>query len=161
ASVVSLFPNLTLNNTLTFGTRADVTVGASPTSVATGDFDQDTNLDLAVSSSVADGAGNFKFSVLPGLGNDNFGAVRDFIVGTAAAGTQLLIFQNNDSATFTGLPPIAVPANSLGLTLADLNGDNLPEILLTQNVGNSTTGTSGTLTVLQNASIVGSTTFTT
>ena len=66
------------NGTGAFGTATNFAVGISPRSVAVGDFNDDTVLDLAVANSVSDNV-----SILLGNGTGSFGTpATNFAVGT-------------------------------------------------------------------------------
>src|SRR6185369_16139456 len=62
--------------TITFGTKTDFGTGASPLSVAVGDFNGDGKLDLAVANFDA-----ASVSILLGTGTGSFGAKTDFGAG--------------------------------------------------------------------------------
>ena len=160
--------------------------GVIPQTIATGFLDADFKPDLVAAGTQGLG---YVLNNSSGTGNFNFGAVQvlsalrfsDVAVGTlqagsfsfqediaalAPAGNQLLIFQNANNPTvgtaaFTALAPIKAGPNPSSLVIAPLglNGSGPNDILITDNQPN-TFGSSGELTVLQNNSVVGTTTFT-
>ena len=88
----------------TFGTRADMVTGGSPSSVAIADLNADGRPDLAMVIEGSDAV-----SVLLGNGDGKFGAKTDF-----------------DARAF-GYPPTTV-------VIGDLNGDERPDLVVVSNV---------------------------
>ena len=60
AASFSLFRNIGSSGVLAFAPKVDFTTGASPRSIATGDFDADGNIDLVVSNAAAASVSLFK-----------------------------------------------------------------------------------------------------
>lgn len=114
-------------------------VGDNPTSIASGDFNNDGNLDIAVENN---DSGNV--SVLLGNGDGTFGTVRTFVTGSSprsvavadlnedgfadlvvanyGGGTVVALFGNGDG-TFSLPQTIATCANPHSVAVGDLNGD--------------------------------------
>jgi len=135
-----------------FGAPADFAVGGTPSSVATGDFNGDGKLDLAVANSLVG-----TVSVLLGDGAGAFAAAPDLVIdGRPAAvvagdfngdgkadlavmvNSSLINAANVTVLSGTGTGTFASPttivldrfngANLTGLTLADFNADGRPDL---------------------------------
>jgi hypothetical protein len=124
--------------------------------IAVADFNGDGKLDLVGTSdkgnslsgnltlALGNGDGTFRAPVNLGIANASFvGAADingdgrpDLVVGYSIPGTPsipaLVVLLGNGDGTFTPLPPITYPANNgfLSITIADLNGDGKPEVIV-------------------------------
>jgi hypothetical protein len=113
---VTAFQNQSAAGNLIFGAGQDFAAGTGPSSLASGDFDQDGKIDLIVGDTTADSTSNYDLTILPGLGTGNF------------FGTAQTLAIGNSSAT-TGIAPVS-------LATAFFDGDNTPDLVVGSNVAN-------------------------
>jgi hypothetical protein len=137
----------------TFANAVNYTTGTGPSSVATGDFNNDGNVDYVTSNDASD-----NISVRLGNGDGTFGsrvnyttnnrpwgvAVGDVdndgdadVVVAHYGGTTVSVFKNNGSGTFVPKVDYTAGSNPAGIALADFNGDSHLDIVTT-NTGAST-----------------------
>lgn len=134
--------------------------GTSPAFAATGDFNRDGNLDVAVTLSSSD-----KVSVWLGNGNGSLQEPRsDFLVGPSPLGIAVadlnedgkldLVTANNQGASITVLigtgltgsgafmsrVPYDAGANPTSVAVADLNTDTYPDVVVTNAGGGNNIG---------------------
>jgi Flp pilus assembly secretin CpaC len=143
----------TFNGTFTEISGSPIATGVNPVAFAAGDLNADSFADLAIVNQSAntitvllnDGTGVFTAAVgspLPTASAPAGVAIADF----TNDGLGDLAFTNNGSATlgiFAGLGSgefspgieLSVPPGPLALTTADLNGDGLPDAVLTAHSG--------------------------
>jgi hypothetical protein len=142
--VESLEPRLLLSG-VSFSIN-NIAAGASPFSVATGDFNGDTKTDLVVANN-----GSNTVSIFPGNGDGSFGAKTDLNMGKSPAGVaaadlngdgklDLVVTHTPFGGTFTvafgngdgsfGTPTTYTPDCSypVSICITDFNGDQKPDI---------------------------------
>jgi hypothetical protein len=141
----------------------------SPTGLAIGDLNGDIKPDLAVSGSngvvvllnTTAAPGLPTFSALAArltstpttsvaIGKVDTNASNDVVATSDVAGGELLVFQNNGAATPTFSAPstfTSVGQAPRSVTLADLNGDGLDDVMVANDVA------PGTVTVLTNTTV--------
>lgn len=133
-----------------------------PSALATGDFNRDGNLDLAVNLLTNGGVG-----IMLGDGVGNFGAPTLFLTGSTPAdvvavdmdrdGTLDLVVTNQNSNTvsvlkgngagsFAAAVNVAAPSSPQDLATGDLNRDGIPDIVLLNVSANQVSVYFGTLT---------------
>jgi hypothetical protein len=95
-------------------TPADCMTGSTPKGIATGDFNGDGLLDIAVTNSARNSNGQYTVSVFLGNGDGTFQPKVDFPTGTAPWGIAVGKFQGN------GISDIAVTNSSDGTVTAIL-----------------------------------------
>ncbi len=133
----------------TFPQRADYTVDGPPTAVVAGNFDGNGRADLAVATS-----GTSQIEVLPNNGNGTFGsdietgipadatdmAVADFggnnndDLAVVENGRVLILMGNDGDGTFdnaSGGPYGVGGTGPYSIRTADLNGDGMPDLVVT------------------------------
>ena len=143
--VESLEPRLLLSQGFSFNI-SNIATGASPFSVAAGDFNGDGKTDLVTAN---DGSNTVSF--LPGNGDGTFGAKTDLSMGNTPAGVaasdlngdgklDLVVSHFPFGASFTvafgngngtfGAPTTYMPDSSypVDIVITDFNGDNKPDI---------------------------------
>ena len=122
---VSIYKNTSTTGTINFATKIDLTTGTSPRSVAFGDIDGDGKLDLVI---------------------------------TNYSSTSFSVFRNTSPGTITFAAKVDVSTgasiNPSGLALGDLDADDKPEVIVTNDAG-------VTVSVFKNNSTPGSVTFAT
>jgi hypothetical protein len=142
----------------TFQTAVNYDGGLFPIAVSTGDFDADGKLDLAVAN---DGYPSGTVSVLLGVGNGAFAAPIPYAVGPAypfsvavadlngdgrldlavVTGTDnqapgsVAVLMGNGDGTFQPPAIYGVGAGPTSLAVGDLNGDHMPDIVVTDAAG--------------------------
>jgi uncharacterized protein (TIGR03437 family) len=142
------------NGAGSFGSPARFTAGPRPRYIATGDFNRDNKVDLAVANV---GFGFNKISILLGNGTGGFNAPTDFAVGSSPIGLVVRDFNkdsfldiavaNTDSHNVSILkgdgqgsfgPAVNFPANTFPLSIAsgDFDGDGKIDLA----VGANSTG---------------------
>jgi hypothetical protein len=83
AGTVTVFVNQnTAPGSLAFDSGTSYSVGSTPSGIVAGLFNDDTNVDLAVSNAGADGSNNYTANIITGKGDGTFNATTSFIVGT-------------------------------------------------------------------------------
>jgi hypothetical protein len=155
-----------------FGVGNTMTGIISPTSIATGLLNNDVYPDLVVGGGVQGGnsaglgilfnttpiAHTLSFSNLNGLTTSPTSSVvvgvidatghQDIAATTQGSSSQVLLFKNDGLGNFTQAPSINLNAPATGITLQDINGDKLNDIL----VANNTSTAPGSVQVLLNTS---------
>lgn len=114
-----------------------------------GDFDQDSNLDVAINSNggnctfaihFGDGAGNFPAADAVSFGGllnlqvetGDIDADGDLDILTSGYGYGLRVFTNNGNRSFTPAPDTLYPADRF-LLAEDFNGDNAADLIISDN----------------------------
>ena len=134
---------------LNFSPQTTFTVGSSPLSVAVGDFNGDSNPDLATAN-----YGNNNVSVLLGNGSGGFGSQTTFAVGSSPVSVavgdfngdgnpdlatanfdsnNVSVLLGNGSGGFGSQTTFAVGGQPYSVAVGDLNGDSKPD-LATENL---------------------------
>ena len=153
------------NGNGTFAAKVDYSVGNSPVSVTTGDFNGDGKLDLAVANSY-DATGGNTVSVLLGNGNGTFAAKVDYATGhfpysvtvgdfngdgkmdlavANRTSNTVSILIGNGNGTFATKVDYGTGTNPASVTTGDFNGDGVLDLAAV----NSYNGTGGnTVSVL-------------
>ena len=129
--------------------------GLQPLSIATGDFNADTNLDVVTANQDSDNV-----SILLGNGNGNFGAATNFNTGS---GPQHVVVEDFDNDFILDLAVVNINSDDLSILLGngdgtfgastnftinggnapvyvetgDFNGDPNPDLAIAQSIGNS------------------------
>ena len=145
----------------TFGTKTDFSAGSYPNGIASGDFNGDTKLDVAVANTVA--APDGKVTVLLGKGNGAFEAPVSYAVGGSPSAVEVLdlngdgkpdlAVQNDEKAVSTLLgkgdgtfnPAVhygAIDGATTWMTQGDWNGDGKRDVVVSAYfpVGNGSLG---------------------
>ncbi|MCH8012064.1 MAG: VCBS repeat-containing protein [Candidatus Marinimicrobia bacterium] len=122
-----------------FAVAEDVGVGSTPTSVTSGDFDGDSDLDLAVTNGnsntvsilINDGSGNFTQTTTLGVGGyprsvsagdfDGDGDM-DLAVANESSNT-ISILKNDGNANFTQSSTLGVGSGPFRVSIGDYDGD--------------------------------------
>jgi Bacterial Ig-like domain (group 3)/FG-GAP-like repeat/FG-GAP repeat len=144
----------------TFQPQVTYDVGANPTGVAIGDFNLDGLQDLAVSNTgggtasilLGNGDGTFQPQQLVSLPNSSApywlaaGDLRrdgrsDLVVPDSASSNVYVLLSNGD-ATFQPAVAYALPAAPFGVSLADINGDSVLDLVVAD------TGADGLISIL-------------
>ncbi len=164
--------------TLSFAAQQTFAVGASPISVAVGDFNGDGKPDLVVANhgsntvsvltdTTAAGAttasfapqqtfnvGSLPYSVA--VGDFNGDGKPDLVVANEGVGTVSVLMDKTAAGattlSFAAQQTFAVGANPFSVAVADFDGDGRPDIVAANNA------TSGTISVLLDTTAAGSTT---
>ena len=137
-----------------FGTATDYTVGTTPYSVASGDFNSDGKIDMVVANYDSNSV-----SLLLGNGSGGFGAATNFSVGTQpdflvvadfnqdgrpdvatsnySGGSGVSVLLGNGAGGFAAATSFVTGANPLSLAVGDLNGDSRPDLVTANNSSNN------------------------
>ena len=157
------------NGDSSFGAATNFAAQGGPVSVAMGDLNGDSKLDLAVVNH-----SSHSVSILLGVGDGSFSAATNYAVGThplsiamgdlngdgkadLAVANQdsnnVSILINNGSGSFSTAPNLAVGTNPRSIAMGDLNGDGKPDLAVantgSHNISillNSGSGSFGTAT---------------
>jgi len=134
----AFFTVIDKSGTVAFGSASSVPVGSYPNSVAAGDFNGDSKLDLAVANwdsntvsiLLGDGTGNFTLASSPPVGSYPDGvAVGDFngdgkldlaVVNEASNTVSILLGDGTGNFTLASLP---TGSNQYSVAVGDFNGD--------------------------------------
>ena len=139
---------LTGSTGVTFAGPTNLTVGDSPQGVATADFNQDGDLDLAVSNQTVGTGTSQTVSILTGTGAGAGFALSSTLAGGARAvatgdfnkdgdpdlavggntTNNLSIFVGGAGAAFGSAQTFAMGGDVLSLAVADFNADTLPDV---------------------------------
>jgi FG-GAP-like repeat/Divergent InlB B-repeat domain/FG-GAP repeat len=148
-------PAGTMAQTVSFGSGTTYPVGTAPFGIATGDFNRDGLLDLAVANSgsatisilLGNGDGTFQPAVNTSAGQAPWALIAadlngDGLLDLAVAdetGSALVLLGKGDG---TFRPPIAIAldASPRSIAMADLNGDGKPDLAVGQFDVNTTSG---------------------
>ncbi len=167
AARISVYRNISSGSSISFAPSLSFTVGTNPTSVVAGDFDSDGLLDIAVLN-----YGSQSISLLRNIstiGAVSFSPKTDISLGGATPGylssgdvngdgkpdlvyvdqtnNAVCVLRNNTqvagSINFNVKAPYTVGSNANGVTIADINGDSKPELIVAN-------GSSASLSLLRN-----------
>ena len=167
-NTVSLFINSATTLAVpAFGAHTEISTGTNPHDVAVDDFDNDGNLDIAVSNT-----GAASVSVFRNLGNGTFASKVDVMAGSGAqalavgdvdgdgradivvanktAGSISVLLNTTTGSTisFATTSDFTVGTSPAGITIGDLNNDGRGEIVVTNSGSN-------TMSIFANKSIPG------
>ncbi len=122
---------------MAFGDGISTATGNSPTAVVVGDFNGDGKLDVATANSFDD-----TVTVLFGTGDGNF------LQYCSNQVTQPCSTDNDCQGGTCNVPSVTIPTGSepIGLAVADLNGDKVLDLVVTNSSGGASA--TGTISVL-------------
>jgi hypothetical protein len=169
SNTVSIYRNTGSGNSLSFATKVDFTTGLAPRSVATGDFDNDGKIDIAVSNELSNTISVFRNTSTSGLvnfagkvdyntngnpygvavGDMNLDGLSDVVVVNNSS-NNFSVFRNTSatpgSVSFAAKVDVGCADTPYNPFICDLNGDSKPDVgIASMNVSvhqNNSTGAS-------------------
>ena len=183
SSTVSIYRNTSTPGTISFATRVELATGNAPWSVVIGDLDGDGKPDLAVSNFSSNTVSVFKNTGT--TGTISFAAKTDLVTGLAphsvaigdldgdnkpdlavtnTLSNSVSLFRNQSSsgtiAFATKTDITAGTDEPFGIVIGDLDGDNKPDLAITNDNFNLTTQATVSMSVWKNMSSPGNFFFT-
>jgi hypothetical protein len=143
------------NGNGTFGPQSNITIYYLPEALAVGDMNNDGVPDLVVVSS-DQYQSTYNLHVAPGKGNGTFGSVvttaltfpyvnsialahingdynMDVVINSCCGGTSTWLALGSGNGSFPTVGSLTLGASATSVTVADLNGDGYPDLLLNSN----------------------------
>jgi len=176
SNTISVFRNTSVSGTLGLAAKIDFTTGDSPERVATGDFDGDGKSDMAVANGLSGTVSVFRN--ISTAGTISFAAKTDYATGfnsrgvgvgdfdgdgkpdivVANTGVSTISFLRNTSTagaiSFAAQVDYATGFAPHAIAIADLDGDNRPDVAVANLASN-------TVSIFRNTSTSGAISFTT
>lgn len=172
---ISVFRNTSASGSVSFAAKVDYATGSGPMSITTGDLDGDGKPDLAVANGITNTVSVFRNT--SASGNISFAAKMDYATGNVPTGVAIgdldgdgkpdmavansssntiSVFRNTSisgSISFASLVDFTVGNNPYSTAIADLNGDNKPDLAAMNSA------VSGTVSTFQNNGTSGNVSF--
>lgn len=179
SNTVSILKNTSSGGTISFSVKTDYATGNQPFCATIGDIDGDGKPDLAIA--INNNGGQGKFSVyknISTIGTISFSPKVDFLTGANPQSLSISdldgdgkpdvavsnytpnsvsVFLNTSTigtVSFASKVDFTTGVNPISLTIGDLNGDNKPDIAVT-----NFNSTLGTISILKNTSTIGTISF--